>query len=111
LTPLERLLLRVMPYGISVISVATGLPMALGMIAPNRFYGIRTARTMADPEVWYATNTAGGMAMVVFGIASVIAIYLLHRFWGTDSKLKLVIPVFVPVFFALCAIDITFRYA
>jgi uncharacterized membrane protein len=46
------------------------IPLALGMIPRNRFYGFRTKRTLADDAVWYRVNRAAG-----FGIMIASAIY------------------------------------
>ena len=44
-------------------AVAIGLlsiPLALALIPRNRFYGVRTARTLASDRDWYATNRLAG---------------------------------------------------
>jgi len=51
-----------------LIFVLIGLPMALGLVPPNAFYGIRTAETLAVDEIWYAANSVAGTAAVVFGL-------------------------------------------
>ena len=108
---LKKRLLFGLPYGLSVFFALLGLPMALGMVEPNPVYGVRTARTMADPVVWQAANTAGGAAMVVLGLLSLAIVCLLHRFWGTDSDKKLVVPIFVPVVFTFWSAAIALSYA
>jgi uncharacterized membrane protein len=47
--------------------VLLGLPLYSRKIPPNRFYGFRTARTLADPHVWYPVNRVTGGWMVVTG--------------------------------------------
>lgn len=108
---LKKRLLFGLPYGLSVLFAAMGLPMALGMVDPNPVYGVRTARTMADPAIWYAANTTGGTAMVVLGLLSLVIVYLLHRFWGTDSDKKLIVPIFVPVVFTCWSAAIALSHA
>ena len=36
------------------------LPLLLGLIPRNRFYGIRTAKTLWDDSIWYRANRFGG---------------------------------------------------
>ena len=47
-----------------LIGVA-GLPLIFGMIPRNRIYGIRTAKTLAEENVWYPANRFGGWAIVL----------------------------------------------
>lgn len=48
----------------SVISCVLAIPLILGLIPPNRWYGFRTARTLPDERVWYRVNTVGGWAFL-----------------------------------------------
>jgi uncharacterized membrane protein len=52
------------------LALVLGLPTALGVIPQNRFYGYRTRKTMASPEVWYRANRVSGWAMVIAGAAA-----------------------------------------
>ncbi len=40
------------------------IPLIGGIIPPNRGYGIRTAKTMSDPQLWYRANKFGGWALL-----------------------------------------------
>ena len=57
--------------GLAILgAVLSGLsiPLALGKVSRNAFYGIRTPRTMHGPmSEWYATNKKGGLALSVVG--------------------------------------------
>ena len=66
------------------------IPLILQRVPPNRLYGVRTAKTVADPEVWYRANTFGGWAM----LSSAIATSLLAVF-GVPSVLALLLPLTV----------------
>ncbi len=57
-SPLTLLLLMFIGSGAVVIGVS--IPLALGRIPPNSWYGFRVPRTLADPDVWYAANRYGG---------------------------------------------------
>jgi len=55
-----------------VAEVAIGfasLPLALGRVPPNPYYGFRTAATTSDPEAWYRANRICGWIMVGASIA------------------------------------------
>jgi hypothetical protein len=41
------------------------LPLILGLIPPNRFYGVRTIETLADKQRWYQVNRYGGWVLLI----------------------------------------------
>ncbi len=53
-------------YGVLLLAA---LPLALGWVPPNRWYGFRIPGTLHRPEAWYAINAEGGLffaaAMVI----------------------------------------------
>jgi uncharacterized membrane protein len=62
----------------AILMLVVALPLILGLIPPNRGYGIRTPKTMSNAEVWYRANRAGGWMLLL------------------DGTLYLVIAAFVP---------------
>jgi uncharacterized membrane protein len=54
----------------SGVMVLLGLPLYFRKVPPNRFYGFRTGRTLADPELWYSVNRVSGGWMVITGAAT-----------------------------------------
>jgi hypothetical protein len=40
------------------------LPLLLGMIGPNPWYGFRVKKTLDDPAVWYPANRVGAVWMM-----------------------------------------------
>ena len=61
-----------------MLILVLALPLILGVIPPNRLYGVRTPKTISSTEVWYRANRAGGWMLLL------------------DSLLYLVIAAFVP---------------
>jgi len=49
----------------SIIFLILSIPLILGLVPPNRGYGIRTAKTMSEPRLWYSANKFGGWALLV----------------------------------------------
>ncbi len=58
------LLVYVLSSGLVIL---LGLPLYFRKVPPNRFYGFRTGRTLADPRVWYLVNRVAGGWMVLTG--------------------------------------------
>jgi len=67
---------------VGLLFVGINVPLALGKIPPNWFYGFRTRKTLSSPEIWYPANRAAGrdgaIAGVVITIASVVIALALH---------------------------------
>ncbi len=58
--------MREQPFLIpSVIFFLLSIPLILGLVPPNRGYGIRTPKTMSEPKLWYSANRFGGWALLV----------------------------------------------
>lgn len=47
--------------------VALSLPMRRRRVAPNGWYGLRTAATLADERVWYEANAKAGADLALTG--------------------------------------------
>lgn len=48
----------------AVIFIVLSVPLVLGLMPPNRFFGVRTRRTLALPKVWYRANRVAGWAVM-----------------------------------------------
>ncbi len=57
-------------YVLPGMAIVFGIPMALGLIPPNRFYGYRTRKTLSSVDVWYRANRFSGWALAIAGIAA-----------------------------------------
>lgn len=55
-----------------------GIPLALKLVPPNRFYGFRTATTFSSLEAWYQINFATGLALMAAGVMGAVSVLLLN---------------------------------
>ncbi|MGY1424148.1 SdpI family protein [Lysobacter sp. A289] len=55
---------------------ALGALLLLKAIPPNRWFGLRTPRTLADPVVWYRAHRAFGWILLIIGLAAAAAVGL-----------------------------------
>jgi uncharacterized membrane protein len=55
------------------------VPLVIGVVPRNRFYGIRTRTTLSDDAIWYPANRFGGWALtaacLVYLLMSALAPY------------------------------------
>ena len=62
---------------LGTVIAALGMPLWIGMVPPNRYYGVRAA-AVADEAMWYAVNKAAGRDLVaVGGLTLVLSTWLL----------------------------------
>jgi hypothetical protein len=66
------------PFGPPAIIFAfLAVPLVLGLVPPNRYYGVRTAAAMASPDVWKRVNRVAG-----WGVLAASGIYVtVARVW------------------------------
>lgn len=81
-----------------ILLAAIGIPLALGLIAPNSFYGVRTATTLASDAAWYRANAAGGLSMVVSGIVGfALNCYIVRSDRDDRAKTNLQLAVLIAI--------------
>ena len=53
------------PFGLpAIIFAVLALPLVLGLVPPNRYYGLRTAATLGSSTVWIRANRAAGWGVL-----------------------------------------------
>jgi uncharacterized membrane protein len=90
------------PFAIPSAALAVvALPLALNAVPRNRFYGFRTARTLADDAAWYRANRVAGWGLVVStGVYAAVA--TASPYAGTPTSWALHLAAFVgPILVAL----------
>ena len=86
---MKTTLVSALAYALPALTILLGIPLMLEWVPPNRFYGYRTQATLASPELWYATNRATGIALLIagaLGLAGVVAIALLGADWPEERR-------------------------
>jgi len=53
---------------VPLLFAAISMPLMLGWVAPNSYYGVRTTATFASDLAWYRANHASGVAGVAGGL-------------------------------------------
>ncbi len=56
----------------SIIFFIFSIPLILGLVPPNRGYGIRTPKTLSEPNLWYRANRFGGWALLVSSLVYMV---------------------------------------
>jgi len=88
----------------SLVLMAIAIPLLLQKVKPNRWYGVRTARTLNDDGLWYRANRLYGIAMLTAGGAFFLLSAVLGNWRPGEDNQKIslvlfVLEVLIPVFF------------
>lgn len=85
--------------GVGLLIAALAVPLALGKVPMNRWYGFRTPRTVSDPRLWAPVNTMAGRTMIPMGAVYVLlgALVLLGTVSAEVVGLVSGLVSFVPV--------------
>jgi uncharacterized membrane protein len=78
------------------------LPLVLGIVPPNRIYGVRTPQTLADRAMWYSVNRFGGLALLA-STAVTAGIYLWEPELASGRSFAGVLALVIPVIVSLLA--------
>ena len=60
--------------GCALLLIGIAVPLCLRRVGPNRFYGFRTPKNLADESIWYETNAVCGQWLVVTGIVTLLVV-------------------------------------
>jgi hypothetical protein len=70
----DMLILLILFVVSGLVLVGISIPLILGKIPPNGWYGFRVRKTMENPEIWYPVNQFAGkrllLASLVFSLAA-----------------------------------------
>ena len=58
--------------GSGLLIAALAIPLALGNVPPNPWYGVRVRATRKDPRVWYYVNTRSGRDQISVGVINLV---------------------------------------
>ena len=61
-----------------IILAGLSIPLIMGKIGPNPWYGFRVRRTLSDPVVWYAVNAYSAKRLLVVGIVNTVSAVVLY---------------------------------
>src|SRR5512141_1280169 len=92
----------------ATLIAAFSAPLALKLVPPNRFYGIRTEQTLADRDVWFRVNRVGGFALLLAAATTLCTFILMPEVASGRSFLG-VLTLIVPVIAALIVTSIYAR--
>jgi hypothetical protein len=86
----------------TALLAAAAVPLVLKLVPPNRLYGVRTCRTLADRDLWFRVNRFAGWAFL--GAAALATcFYVADPDLASGSSLSGVLALLGPVLAAIAA--------
>ena len=83
---------------VGILYIGLGIPLLLGRIPPNSWYGCRTQKTLSSDEIWYPINRVTGRYMIVSGVAvilSALGVFIFRRSLGPNDGAMILLVVLV----------------
>ncbi len=62
---------------IGLLMIVLALPLILGKVPPNTWYGFRIRLTLDYPKIWYPANRRAGWLLLIVGVVNIVAAVLL----------------------------------
>jgi uncharacterized membrane protein len=78
------------------------IPLMLKVVPPNKYYGLRTSRTLGSREVWFRANRFAGWALFVASGTSALT-YVAAPEYASGRSLTGLVVFLAPVAVAIVA--------
>ena len=92
----EAVTLLLVSAGAGILLAGVGVPLFMGKVPPNQWYGCRTRRALSDEKVWYAVNRVTGQGLILGGVLIVISslvVFAFGRRLGPDAAAAVMVSV------------------
>jgi uncharacterized membrane protein len=93
---------------VPLLVIAISIPLILGKVPRNHWYGFRTPKTLSSDAVWYPANRIGGKYLCVAGMIQLIAFAIGFSFWPEQTiayeSVLATLPLLIAVLFWFLAI-------
>ena len=83
---------------VGLIYIGLGIPLLLGRVPPNSWYGCRTQKTLSSDEIWYPVNRVTGRYMIVSGVAVILSafgVFIFRSALGPNHGVAILLVVLV----------------
>lgn len=83
---------------VGVIYIGLGIPLLLGRVPPNAWYGCRTQKTLSSKNIWYPVNRVTGRYLIISGVAVLLCalgVFVFRRSLGRNHGAAVLLVVLV----------------
>jgi hypothetical protein len=82
----DTIILILIFFFVGLSEVGMSIPMILGVIPPNWYYGFRVSKTVSNEKIWYQVNNYFGKDSLIAGVIVTVTALLLWRFGAGLSE-------------------------
>ena len=86
------------------------IPLILGKITPNGFYGFQVRKTIEDPEIWYTADEYGGKWLLIAGLVMALSAVSLYFVPGIPLDIYAYAILGVWIFALAVMLIVSIRY-
>lgn len=87
--------------GVGLLFIALSVPLIQERVPPNSTYGFRTAKSLADPKIWYAINHIHGHDLLIAGALITLGSVAMLMLGQGLTRLQVVVPLLLLMVFTL----------
>jgi uncharacterized membrane protein len=69
-----------------LLVIAVSVPLILGKVPRNHWYGFRTPKTLSSDSVWYPANRIGGKYLCTAALIELVAFAVGFAFWPAQMR-------------------------
>ena len=80
-----------------LVLIAVSIPLVMGVVPPNWIYGLRTTKTMSNPQIWYEANRHAGANLMAAGIWTIVLCGAIVGHFGARANIVLPFVLLVMV--------------
>jgi hypothetical protein len=70
-----------------LLFVGVAIPLVLGRVPPNPWYGFRVPQTLNNPSIWYPANAYSGRLLLTYGVLQTLFAAVLAIIPGISGQL------------------------
>lgn len=96
---------------IDLLTIGLAIPMILGKVPPNHWYGFRIPLTVDNPEIWYPANRYAGWLLVGGGIIDMAGTGLFALIPGISENECLILVTILLMVILLLVVILSIRRA
>ncbi len=78
---------------VGVIGIVLAIPMLMGKVPRNHFYGFRTKLSLSSDEIWYSTNRFSAKGLIYWAICNLLIGIISFWFHPMSERLQLLLVI------------------
>lgn len=78
-------MIRLFALYLPLLLILVSVPMVMRRVPPNAFYGLRTPKTLSNPQIWYEANRRAGVNLIIAALLTMVFCGAVMWRFGADT--------------------------